>query len=106
MSVGGVVVEALPCRVRGEDRVWVNTREPSSGDECAIYVEDSPAARSISEGDSLWWQGPWAMWTPRRSVGRRQVQVAEWSDHKLKRIGCSGVARPDPGRAPAGDPNP
>lgn len=94
MSVGGVVIEALPCVVRGEERVWINTREPQNGDECAIYVEASPEARSISEGDSVWWQGGWAMWTPRRSVGRRQVAITDWSDRKLRRIGCSGVNRP------------
>lgn len=87
MSVGGVVVEIIDCG--GADRLWVNTREPSSGDECAIFVERTPVTRSISEGDGLWWQGPYALWTP-RSKGVAYACV----DRRLKRIGCSGVSRP------------
>lgn len=82
MSVGGRVVEVIVL----QDRVWVNTREPSSGDECAIYVERTAKSRSISEGDSLWWQGRHAMWTPKNRA---------FFDMELERIGYSGVPRPD-----------
>jgi hypothetical protein len=92
MSVGGTVVEIIDL----PDRVWVNTDEARSYDaeggrviipsrECAIYVERTPEARSISEGDSVWWQGEWAMWTPKSRP---------FEDKRLRRIGCSGVGRP------------
>jgi hypothetical protein len=90
MSVGGLVIEVLPCERDGERRVWINTREPQSGEECAIYVAGTPAALSVSEGDKLWWQGPYAFWTPTRNP---------FSDHRLRRIGFSGVSRPNAGGA-------
>lgn len=89
MSVGGKVVESIVL----EDRVWVNTHDGGSGcrkmtckgHTCAIYVERTPESRTISEGDSLWWQGDFAFWTP---VNRA------FSDYRLKRIGFSGVSHP------------
>lgn len=81
MSVGGRVIETIVCA----DRVWVNTREPGSGHECAIFITKQPESLSISEGDSIWWQGQHAYWTPRRRP---------FSDRQLRRIGCSGVPRP------------
>jgi hypothetical protein len=87
MSVGGTVIETI---VTG-DLVWINTKEkPEYRSECAIYVENTPEARSVSEGDIVWWQGQWAMWTPKDSTGRTIGPV----EVKLKRRGFSGVARP------------
>lgn len=86
MSVGGRVVETILM----PGRVWVNTREPQSGDLCAIYVESTPAARCITEGDSVWWQGQRAFWTPRAGSFR---DAAPFSDMSLRRIGCSGISR-------------
>ncbi|HEY7766785.1 hypothetical protein [Longimicrobium sp.] len=77
-----------------DDRVWVNTREPNHGDECAIYVERTPESRTINEGDSLWWQSGWAFWTPSNGA---------FEDRRLNRIGCSGVARPDTTADAGGD---
>lgn len=82
MSVGGRVVETIVL----PDKVWVNTREPQSGDECAIYVERTNESRTITPGDSLWWQSGWAFWTPRNRA---------FSDYRLNRIGFSGVSRPE-----------
>lgn len=90
--VGGTVIETIVL----PEKVWVNCDEARSYEaeggwvtipsrECAIYVERTPESRSISEGDSLWWQGGWAMWTPRNRA---------FEDRKLKRIGYSGVSRP------------
>lgn len=87
MSVGGKVIEVIPL----PEKVWVNTRERGTGAECAIYVERTPAALAITEGDSLWWQGGFAMWTPKRGVARDA-----FVDKELRRIGCSGVNRPTP----------
>lgn len=81
MSVGGKVVEIIVC----PDRVWVNTRErPEHRSTCAVYVERTPEALSISEGDTLWWQGRHAMWTPKSGA---------FHDRKLNRIGFSGISR-------------
>jgi hypothetical protein len=98
MSVGGKVIEVLDCG----DRVWVNTRKQvwdsnlktqldprcvAKGckcSECAAYIERTDAALLIEPGDSLWWQGRDAMWTP-RAGGK--------PDRKLRRIGYSGVRR-------------
>lgn len=98
--VGGTVVEAIPCEVDGQSRVWINVRDPREH-ECAIYVKGTPQARSVSPGDLIWWQGPWAMWTPRTSSG-----TSPFSDHRLSRIGCSGVGRPERRAAPAGEQDP
>ena len=83
MSVGGKVVETIDCG----DKVWVSTSEPAHpyDEPTAIYVERTAAARAISLGDSLWWQGQDAMWTPANRA---------FADKKLRRIGGSGVPRP------------
>lgn len=85
MSVGGRVVETIVL----PDKVWVNTRDGSERRTCAIYVERTAESRTISEGDSVWWQGGTAFWTP-RSLG----DDPPFSDKKLRRIGFSGVPRP------------
>jgi len=71
--------------------VWINTKEkPEYHSECAIYVERTPAALAVSEGDIVWWQGAYAMWTPKNQHGKTYTKT----DMKLKRIGFSGVSRP------------
>lgn len=81
MSVGGVVVEAI----RLPDRWWINTRETVTNRECAIYVEHFESDEWLLAGDSLWWQGGRAYWTP---------QTRERQDVQIPRIGYSGVPRP------------
>lgn len=78
MSVGGIVVGT---RVL-DDRVWVATteREYPNDEPTCIYVERTPASRTISEGDSLWWQGRWAFWTPSNRA---------FTDMRLRKIGFS-----------------
>lgn len=81
--VGGKVIETIIV----DDRVWVNVRDRTYPKEtCAIYVERNPVSEAISEGDSLWWQGRLAFWTP---VG------ANFSDLEIPRRSYSGVARPE-----------
>ena len=87
MSVGGKVIETIDTG----SRVWINTEEVLNGQTCAIYVERTPAALSVSPGDSVWWQGSWAMWTPKDKHGRAYSKA----DMHLARIGFSGVSRPD-----------
>jgi hypothetical protein len=86
MSVGGKVVEVVICT----DKVWINTKEKDATLGVAIYVERSPQALAVSNGDSVWWQGQYAYWTPKNRAG----QTYAGSDIKLRRIGCSGVSRP------------
>lgn len=85
MSVGGRVAEVV--RVN-DAKVWVNTddsRNPEFPNYCAVYV--NPDGHDIQMGDSLWWQGDTAYWTP-------QDRPFGVFDVPLKRIGFSGVARP------------
>jgi hypothetical protein len=90
--IGGIVIETLVL----EDRVWVNVQDYNKTedrllrDTCAVYVEKSPEARSISDGDMVWWQGGFIHWTAKdryhRTIGKPDV--------KIKRLGFSGVERP------------
>lgn len=91
MSVGGKVVDV----VRAEGRVWVNTRDQSKT-VCAIYIERNQTSERIQPGDSLWWQGPWAMWTPedalRSSDGGKSGKDF---DIRIPRASYSGVSAPE-----------
>lgn len=93
MSCGGIVIETIAVK----NRIWINTKEKEYyRTECAIYVEDTPEARCVSKGDTVWWQGDKAYWTPKDKNGN----PIERKDGKyvanvvLKRIGFSGVKRP------------
>ena len=89
MSCGGTVIETIIL----PDKVWINTKEkPEYRSDCAIYVENTPEARCVSEGDSVWWQGAFAYWTAKNQQGHRVGSV----EVKLKRRGFSGVSRPQP----------
>ena len=87
--VGGIVIETID--LPEQDRVWVNVQgtgcEPN--DTCAIYVERTAAARSVSPGDGIWWQLGFAHWTP-----RAEGESYAFHDKPLKRVGYSGVPRP------------
>lgn len=95
MSIGGTVTETIIL----PDKIWINTKEKEHyRSECAIYVEDSPAARCVSKGDTVWWQGNTAYWTPKNKNGQpieRKDGKCSVSDIKLKRQGFSGVKRPE-----------
>ena len=95
MSVGGTVVEIVDDPTR--ERVWVNTKErQESRQTVAIYVERTSEALSITEGDSLWWQGGFAHWTPRAGSFK---DAPPFSDRKIRKISGSGVPRPMPTEA-------
>lgn len=88
--VGGIVIETITL----PDRIWVNCREVVNGrsirNECAIYVERNVQSEAIRVGDNVWWQGSFAMWTPRDR---------SFTDVKIPRRGYSGVRRPEMVRA-------
>lgn len=96
--IGGTVIETIVL----PEKVWINTKEDTSTSTCAIYVENSAKSRSVSEGDSVWWQSDTAYWTPAcmrtkqcdhdHHVSCKKAGVDY--DIKLRRIGFSGVSRP------------
>lgn len=97
--VGGTVTEtiALP------DKVWINTVDSHErrNDHCAIYVERTEQALRIKPGDSVWWQGGFAMWTPYSNLPSVRGKDAPHQrggvdyDIRIPRIGFSGVSRPN-----------
>lgn len=95
MSCGGIVTETIILK----DKVWINTKEKEyHHTECAIYVEDSPEARCVSKGDTVWWQSDKAYWTPKDSNGKpieRKDGKCNVANIVLKRRGFSGVKRPE-----------
>lgn len=96
--VGGTVVETIEL----PDRIWVNCEEDNSTSQCAIYVEKNAKSRCIAPGDSVWWQGEDAMWTPYCNRGPACNHKHHYSckragkdyDIRIKRIGFSGVKKP------------
>lgn len=79
--VGGGVIGV---RVR-EDRVWVEVGDlphPHTRVEvCGLYVERNPDSEQIKIGDSLWWQGRFALWT---EAGRRTARRGD-SPYRVQR---------------------
>jgi hypothetical protein len=97
--VGGDVKEVLWLT----DRVWVNAKDRTYADECAIYVERNSTSERIKPGDAIWWQSRMAMWTPAESqakeCGHREhitclARCGIDYDIQIPRIGYSGVAHP------------
>lgn len=68
MMVGGIVIGLA----RGDENTLVHVRDVGHGsgtDECSIRVverrRDDGEPVTIGLGDSIWWQGRDAMWTPK-----------------------------------------
>jgi len=79
--VGGKVINI----VKVEDGVWVQCLDRTYSEQtCAIRVKD---AKEMKVGDSLWWQGRHAYWTPKPDDGREDV--------RLERIGYSHSSIPE-----------
>jgi len=95
--VGGEVTEAF-IHPESQGKIYVNTKDKNA--ECAIYVERNILSEKIKPGDSLWWQGRKAYWTPKKN--RLFAEESEKLGHKcsidydipIPRIGFSGVERP------------
>lgn len=82
--VGGIVITTIT----DGDRIYINCRENikrGRPQTCAIYVEKNADSEQIRPGDSVWWQGNRAMWTP---TDRRVV------DKEIPRRSYSGVKSP------------
>lgn len=80
--VGGTVIEVIEL----PKKIWVNVKDTTYKDTAAIYIERNKDSERIVVGDSIWWQGKFAMWTP----GTREV-----ADVKIPRLSYSGVGRPE-----------
>ena len=79
--VGGKVINI----VKLKDSTWVQCVDRTYSEQtCAIRVAD---AKEMKVGDSLWWQGRQAFWTPKPDDGREDI--------KLERIGYSHSTIPD-----------
>jgi hypothetical protein len=85
--IGGIVIEVAELA----DRVFVDVRDRRRKDTCAIYVEKDENSKRVRIGDTIWWQGGYAMWTP---ASVRDGEKGR-SDIKINRIGYSGVALPN-----------
>jgi hypothetical protein len=99
--VGGKVIET----VLQAGRVWVNVCDRvHPKDTCAIYVERNANSEAIQMGDSLWWQGGVAYWTPQEytAVGCQHREHTDCTGHvgtdydiQIPRLSYSGVGRPE-----------
>jgi hypothetical protein len=92
--IGGIVTETIDCG----DRIWIDCEERDSTSKSAIYVERNAKSRCIAPGDSVWWQGRFAMWTP-SSYKQGTGKCGAHYDIQIRRIGYSGAKRPVSARA-------
>jgi hypothetical protein len=93
--VGGRIIDITRHLIRDEDnpayrrkvfRVWcMDTR---SNDECCINVEPFGLGHGPAIGDSIWWQGRKAFWTPAGNKAVGLGQGTSW-DIVIDRIGYS-----------------
>lgn len=80
--IGGRVIETVTL----EDKIWLNVRDRTyPKDTCALYLARNADSEAIMVGDSIWWQGGFAFWTP----ASREV-----ADRRIPRASYSGVDRP------------
>lgn len=101
--VGGTVIEVADQPGR-PDVLFVDCADKPRGrrvaDTCAINVERNANSERIEIGDSVWWQGGWAMWTPKDNrcamdeAERRGLKCGVDFDIKIPRVGYSGAGHP------------
>lgn len=97
--IGGVVIE-VACVPGRDDVLFVDCAERQNRkakvQTCAILVERNVSSEKIQVGDSLWWQGQWAMWTPQENRGKPDgdVKCGVDFDVRIPRVGYSGVKHP------------
>lgn len=85
MSVGGIVARVDPPE---DGRLWVDTREPDRPFDTpvGVFLEDGPTSRAVRVGDSLWWHGRFAYWTPKGSTPQ---EYQGRSDIPIRRVSYS-----------------
>lgn len=58
--VGGKIIENAIHTFTDEGKTFSRRRlwcVDERGDECAVFVEDTPEAQSLKPGETCWWQG-------------------------------------------------
>lgn len=88
--IGGTVVHVKAL----QDKIWVECEEDNRPCKCAIYVDRNSNSEQISPGDSVWWQGGFALWTPYKNRGRPGLKSGKDYDIRIPKIGFSGVKSP------------
>lgn len=100
--IGGFVKEVI----LEPETIWIDCIDPNHPkDTCAIRVKRTEQSEKIEPGDSLWWQGHRAMWTPCDFF--KNLEYCEHREHEnclaksgvdydiqFERVGYSGVSRP------------
>ena len=105
--VGGLVIQIAEVVWDGSPRLFLNCQEQvwsskeqrqvSTKQTCAIFVEPDERTPYVEFGDTVWWHGDTAFWTPRdRSDGALMalalaLGITDPVDVKLRKIGGSGV---------------
>lgn len=85
MKGGGIVLATKSV----ENLIWISYRDDATDIETAIYVMGDDKARSVSDGDTITWDGALVLWTPRlkRTLLRGPREV------KLIKVGDSSVIK-------------
>ena len=84
--ISGIVTETLKTTA---ETVWIEAKEPDHNSTCGIHVKATPKARAVAPGDFIWWQDPFAYWSPKALAGSK-----ERPDIVLYKVGNSGAPRP------------
>lgn len=97
--VGGTVVEVAGVPDRPEVLYLDCVDKPQGrkkADYCAILVERNQDSDRIQVGDSIWWQGKTAYWTPVQNRGGHLTGLKCHVDYDIQipRVGYSGVEHP------------
>ena len=91
--VGGIVIEVSEIKDR-PGVLYVDCRDSSYRQTCAVLVEDNETSRKIEIGDSVWWQSGMVMWTPSPNRLKKGGKCGVDYDVRIPKIGYSGVRHP------------
>lgn len=74
--IGGTVKET-------KEEAYIKLVVEDEGEQITIGVEINSHSRSISEGDSVWWQGDKVYWSPK---SRKNKYIDNVEDVEIPRI--------------------
>lgn len=97
--VGGTVVEVASVPERPEVLYLDCVDKPKGrkkADYCAILIERNESSDKIQIGDSVWWHGDIAYWTPVQNRGGHLKGMKCHVDYDIPipKIGYSGINHP------------
>lgn len=96
MVVGDMVIEVSEVKDRPEV-LFVDLCDRKGKDTCAIYVSKSVVSQRIQVGDTVWWQGLKAFWTPQRvrlAEDATEFDCGVHFDIEIPRVGHPGIVHP------------